>query len=167
MINLENIFVVLSEPKGPMNVGSVARAMNNMGLKDLVLVNPCEYTGDESRKMASGCNKTLLGAKVFSSTKDAVSKAGFVVGMTCRTGKYRQHINMPDELALNQHSGPLQIAGIARRIVGKEANSLIVKITNPVDFEFLVVDQWSFVADPILSTDNLEIDEFSLQVVEV
>lgn len=84
-----------------MNVGSVARAMNNMGLTELVLVNPCEYTGNESRKMASGCNKTLLGAKVFGSAKDAVAKAGFVVGMTCRTGKYRQNINMPDELASN------------------------------------------------------------------
>lgn len=98
-IKLENIFVVLSEPKGPMNVGSTARAMNNAGLKDLVLVNPCEFTGEDARKMASGCNDTLLGATVFSSTREAVADASYVVGMTCREGKYRQNIMSPDELA--------------------------------------------------------------------
>lgn len=99
-INLENLYVVLSEPKGPMNVGSVARAMNNMGLKRLALVNPCDYTSEEARKMASGCNDTLLGASVYESTRDAVAEAGFVVGMTCRTGKQRQNILSPEQLAL-------------------------------------------------------------------
>ena len=99
-INLENLYVVLSEPKGPMNVGSVARAMNNMGLTRLALVNPCDYTSEEARKMASGCNDTLLGATVYESTKDAVAEAGFVVGMTCRTGKQRQNILSPEQLAM-------------------------------------------------------------------
>lgn len=98
-VNLNNIYVVLSETKGPMNVGSVARAMNNMGLRDLVLVNPCEYTSNEARKMASGCNETLLGSRVFGSTKEAVAEAGFVVGMTCRTGKYRQNVVTAEEMA--------------------------------------------------------------------
>jgi hypothetical protein len=89
------------------------------------------------------------------------------VASAARAGKSWITLQQPVDLALNQHTLSLQIAGIARRIAGKEANSLIVKITNPVEFEFLVVDQWSFVADPILSADNLEIDEFSLQVVEV
>ena len=92
MINPDNIFVVLSEPKGPGNVGSVARAMNNMGLKELVLVKPCDYQSHEARKMASGCNETLLNAVLFESVREAVADAGFVVGMTCRTGKYRRNI---------------------------------------------------------------------------
>jgi len=98
-VNLDNIYVVLSETKGPMNVGAVARAMNNMGLRELALVNPCEYTSNEARKMASGCNDTLLGAGVFSSTKEAVASAGFVVGMTCRTGKYRKDAVTPEVMA--------------------------------------------------------------------
>ncbi len=97
-MNLDNIFVVLSEPKGPMNVGAVARAMNNSGLKELVLVNPCDYQGEEARKMASGCNDTLLGAKVFAETKEAVADAGYVVGMTCRGGKYRQNVMSVEEM---------------------------------------------------------------------
>ena len=98
-IILENIYVVLSEPKGPMNIGSVARAMNNMGLTDLALVNPCDYTSEDARKMASGCNETLLGARVFNSTEEALSEAGFVAGMTCREGKYRQNVVDPTELS--------------------------------------------------------------------
>jgi len=96
---LDNIYVVLSEPKGPLNVGSAARAMNNAGIRELALVNPCEFTGEEARKMASGCNDTLLGAKVFGSTAEAVAGAGYVVGMTCRGGKYRTNLMRPDEMA--------------------------------------------------------------------
>ena len=98
-INPENIYVVLSHPKGPINIGSTARAMNNMGIRDLVLVNPCEYQNEEARRMASGCNDTLLGARVFNSTEEAVKEAGYVVGLTCRKGEHRQNVATPAELA--------------------------------------------------------------------
>ncbi|MCC3453499.1 RNA methyltransferase [Microcoleus sp. PH2017_08_TRC_O_A] len=48
-----NIRIVLVEPAGPLNVGSVARVMKNMGLHQLILVNPqCDYLGEEARLMA-------------------------------------------------------------------------------------------------------------------
>jgi tRNA/rRNA methyltransferase len=50
---LHNIRIVLVEPAGPLNVGSVARVMKNMGLRHLVLVNPhCDPLGAEARQMA-------------------------------------------------------------------------------------------------------------------
>ncbi len=50
---LDDIRIVLVEPAGPLNVGSVARAMKNMGLRNLVLVNPhCDPLGAEARQMA-------------------------------------------------------------------------------------------------------------------
>jgi tRNA/rRNA methyltransferase len=50
---LSSLRIVLVEPAGPLNVGSVARVMKNMGLKKLVIVNPkCEIDGEEARKMA-------------------------------------------------------------------------------------------------------------------
>jgi tRNA/rRNA methyltransferase len=50
---LHNIRIVLVEPAGPLNIGSVARVMKNMGLRNLVLVNPhCDPLGDEARQMA-------------------------------------------------------------------------------------------------------------------
>lgn len=45
--------IVLMEPAGPLNVGSIARVMKNFGLSQLVLVNPqCDPLGDEARMMA-------------------------------------------------------------------------------------------------------------------
>ena len=43
--------VVLVEPQNPINVGNVIRAMKNMGLKHLALVNPAEM--DLSRTQIS------------------------------------------------------------------------------------------------------------------
>jgi tRNA/rRNA methyltransferase len=50
---LGNIRIILVEPAGALNVGSVARVMKNMGLHHLVLVNPhCDPVGAEARQMA-------------------------------------------------------------------------------------------------------------------
>ncbi|KKJ00182.1 RNA methyltransferase [Prochlorothrix hollandica] len=47
------IRIVLVEPAGPLNVGSVARVMKNFGLGQLVLVNPqCDPLGPEALQMA-------------------------------------------------------------------------------------------------------------------
>lgn len=51
--NLDHIRIIVVEPAGALNVGSIARAMKNMGLSQLVLVNPrCDYLGEEARLMA-------------------------------------------------------------------------------------------------------------------
>jgi tRNA/rRNA methyltransferase len=50
---LHHIRIVLVEPAGPLNIGSVARVMKNMGLRHLVLVNPhCDPFGTQARQMA-------------------------------------------------------------------------------------------------------------------
>ncbi len=42
----DTIRIVLVEPAGALNVGSIARVMKNMGLHHLVLVNPhCDPVG--------------------------------------------------------------------------------------------------------------------------
>ena len=48
-----SLTIVLVEPAGPLNVGSVARVMKNFGLRRLVLVNPqCDRLGREALQMA-------------------------------------------------------------------------------------------------------------------
>ena len=52
-MGLARVKIVLVEPAGALNVGSVARVMKNMGLSQLVLVNPqCDPLGGEARQMA-------------------------------------------------------------------------------------------------------------------
>ncbi len=52
-MSLANLRIVLVEPLGALNVGSVARVMKNMGLSQLVLVNPqCDPASEAARQMA-------------------------------------------------------------------------------------------------------------------
>lgn len=52
-VSLAAVRIVLVEPAGALNIGSVARVMKNMGLRHLVLVNPqCDPQGAEARQMA-------------------------------------------------------------------------------------------------------------------
>ncbi|MCC3466476.1 MAG: RNA methyltransferase [Microcoleus sp. PH2017_06_SFM_O_A] len=68
-----NIRIVLVEPAGPLNVGSVARVMKNMGLHQLILVNPqCDYLGEEARLMAVRAADILETAKVVESLPAAL-----------------------------------------------------------------------------------------------
>jgi tRNA/rRNA methyltransferase len=68
-----NIRIVLVEPAGPLNVGSVARVMKNMGLHQLVLVNPqCDYLGEEARLMAVRAADILENARVVESLPSAL-----------------------------------------------------------------------------------------------
>lgn len=68
-----NLRIVLVEPAGPLNVGSVARIMKNMGLHQLVLVNPhCDYLGEEARLMAVRAADILETAKVVESLSAAL-----------------------------------------------------------------------------------------------
>lgn len=71
--SLEQIKIVLVEPAGPLNVGSVARVMKNMGLKKLVLVNPqCDHLGKEAKLMAVRAAELLETATVVSNLPEAL-----------------------------------------------------------------------------------------------
>ncbi|MDY6807242.1 MAG: RNA methyltransferase [Cyanobacteriota bacterium] len=72
-LSQEDIKIVLVEPAGPLNVGSVARVMKNMGLKKLVLVNPkCDYLGEEAKLMAVRAREILETATVVGSLPEAL-----------------------------------------------------------------------------------------------
>ena len=84
-----HIRIVLVEPAGPLNVGSVARVMKNMGLRQLILVNPqCDYLGEEARLMAVRAADILETAKVVESLPQALvgcTRAIATTGDDCRS----------------------------------------------------------------------------------
>ncbi len=88
---LENIRIVLVRPKGSENIGSVARAMKNMGLRDLVIVGRGRTKSLGATAMAVHGKEILQEAKRFSSLRKAVADCGWVIGTTCRHGLYRSH----------------------------------------------------------------------------
>jgi tRNA/rRNA methyltransferase len=72
-MGLEQIRIVLVEPAGPLNVGSVARVMKNMGLSQLVLVNPqCDRTSPEAYQMAVHAAEILDQAQIVATLPEAV-----------------------------------------------------------------------------------------------
>jgi len=73
--------IVLVETKHPGNIGSVARAMKNMGLKELVLVKPRCFTDDpEAQALAVNAADILNDARIVSSFAEAVADCGVVFG---------------------------------------------------------------------------------------
>lgn len=95
---LANVAVVLIEPQGPLNIGSVCRVMMNFGLSDLRLVNPqTDHLGDEARRMAVRAAPLLEQAQIFSSLPDALSGCTLAIGTTRRFGKYREDFIHPDD----------------------------------------------------------------------
>lgn len=71
---LDGIRIVLVEPSGELNVGSVARILKNMGLQHLVLVHPhCDWLGAEAQKMAVHGSEVLRSAVVVSTLPEALT----------------------------------------------------------------------------------------------
>lgn len=64
----DTIRIILVEPAGALNVGSIARVMKNMDLQHLILVNPrCDHLGAEARQMAVHAPEILEAAQVVQS----------------------------------------------------------------------------------------------------
>ena len=67
-----SIRIVLVGTTHPGNIGASARAMKNMGVSDLALVNPSHFPHKEATARASGAVDVLDRAKVVESLRDAI-----------------------------------------------------------------------------------------------
>jgi tRNA/rRNA methyltransferase len=94
----QRISVVLVGTQSPGNIGMVCRAMKNMGLADLRLVNPCSVDHLDAIKFAVSARDLLEQARIFTSLEDAISDCEFSVATTRRHGKYRNEISTPDQI---------------------------------------------------------------------
>jgi len=79
-----NIRIVLVEPSHPGNIGATARAMKNMALEELVLVQPKQFPDNDATARASGADDVLARARVVDSVADAVADCGFIAATTSR-----------------------------------------------------------------------------------
>jgi len=97
---LNNIRIVLVGTLYSGNVGSVCRAMANMGIHDLMLAAPqiCD-NWEDAAKLAVHATDILEARREASSLAEAVADCAFVAGTTARGGLYRQHVKTPRELA--------------------------------------------------------------------
>ena len=83
--NFTNLKVVLIEPSGPINVGSIARLCANFEVNELRIVSPqCDIFSIESKKMALKGKKYLDNCKIFSSLEQAISDCDLVIASSGR-----------------------------------------------------------------------------------
>lgn len=94
----ENISIILVEPQSPGNVGMVCRAMKNMGLFRLKLVNPCQIDHPEALMFAVSARDLLEKAEIYADLASALADTPLSVATTRRHGKYRQEIFSPREI---------------------------------------------------------------------
>ncbi|MEM7773465.1 MAG: RNA methyltransferase [Cyanobacteria bacterium P01_A01_bin.37] len=82
---LSRLRIVLVEPAGPLNLGSVARVMKNMGLSQLILVNPhCHPHDDDARLMAVHAADVLKSARIVATLPEALVGCHRAVATTAR-----------------------------------------------------------------------------------
>jgi tRNA (cytidine32/uridine32-2'-O)-methyltransferase len=81
---LDQIRIVLVNTTNSGNIGAAARAMKNMGITQLVLVDPIAIIDGDAIVRASGASEILDSCIVVSSLDEAVAGCGLVIGTSAR-----------------------------------------------------------------------------------
>ncbi len=83
-MNLDNISIVMVGTTHPGNIGAAARAMHNMSISKLVLVNPQCPVGEIAYARASGANVVLDNRRKTESLQQAVQDCTLVIAASAR-----------------------------------------------------------------------------------
>ena len=76
---------VLVNTSHPGNIGAAARAMKNMGLRDLRLVEPQQFPSAEATSRASGADDLLAAAPCHGTLDEAIADTVMVIGASARS----------------------------------------------------------------------------------
>ena len=108
--NLDNIRVILFEPREPGNIGSAARALKGMGLSQLYLVNPIPFLeAKPTWYMAHGATDIIENCCVVETLDDALEGIQFLIGTTHR----RRDSRLPPSVSAREAAQ--EIATISQR----------------------------------------------------
>jgi tRNA/rRNA methyltransferase len=93
---LDNVSIVLMEPKYPENIGAAARCAINMGISKLIIVRREEPDREKMLKMATHKAAHLIDSlQHFQELEQALAPFSYVVGTTARQGRKRHIENSP------------------------------------------------------------------------
>ncbi len=123
--SLKEVLIVLVEPEDPLNIGSIARAMKNLGYRKLVLVNPAIGWRKKAEITARKAADILDDAVECDSLTEAVEGSTLVVGTTAKTGGPRAVVRKVVDADLFFSGFKWSPAGIAI-VFGRESIGLKV-----------------------------------------
>ncbi len=95
----QNISFILVGTTHPGNIGAAARAMKNMGIKQMSLVSPKSFPHKKAFFRAKAATDVLEKAVVYDSLSKAVSEIKLVIGTSARNRKVPWPIVSPREAA--------------------------------------------------------------------
>lgn len=105
----KNISIVLCKPKYAGNVGSVARAAKNMGIKQIVVVGTTDLDREAMQRRSTHLAADVLDAITYVDTlEEALADFTYIVGTTARLGKARGPFVSP-------RSAAKTIAGLSQK----------------------------------------------------
>ncbi|WP_339514742.1 tRNA (cytosine(32)/uridine(32)-2'-O)-methyltransferase TrmJ [Pseudomonas sp. RL_15y_Pfl2_60] len=116
---LQNIRVVLVNTSHPGNIGGAARAMKNMGLSRLVLVDPIDFPSHEADARASGASDILEAAQVVGTLEEALVGCNLVLGTSARDRRIPWPLLDPRECGVTACEQALEGADVAL-VFGRE-----------------------------------------------
>ncbi|MGF2734617.1 tRNA (cytosine(32)/uridine(32)-2'-O)-methyltransferase TrmJ [Marinobacter sp. DUT-1] len=118
----DRIRIVLVETSHSGNIGAVARAMKNMGLGNLWLVNPKSFPDEASYARAAGASDVLDRAQVVASLEEAIDDCVLVMGTSARGRKVPWPVMPPPESA--RAAAEASAGGSVALVFGRESNGL-------------------------------------------
>lgn len=99
-ICLDHITIVLQRPRFPENIGAAARAMRNMGIRRMIVVEPENYDISRVLKMATHVAADVVQEiQIARDLREALSPFHMVVGTTARLGGEREVVQSPSHIA--------------------------------------------------------------------
>ena len=98
-VDINNIRLVLVNTSHPGNIGASARAMKNMGLSKLTLVQPEQFPSGVAVGRAVSAIDILDQALVVDSLQEAVKDCGLVIGASARSRRIPWPVILPEECA--------------------------------------------------------------------
>ncbi|MFZ8976296.1 MAG: RNA methyltransferase, partial [Pseudohongiellaceae bacterium] len=122
MNTLPHIKIVLVNTSHPGNIGETARAMKNMGLSRLALVNPVEFPSGVAVGRAASALDVLEQAEVVNTLGEAIADCALVIGSSARSRSLPWPMLTPEQSAskLVKESQSAQVA----LVFGREDSGL-------------------------------------------
>lgn len=93
--SLDRVRIVMVNTSHPGNIGAAARAMKNMGLCKLVLVDPATALGDEAYRRSAGAEDVLAEAVVVKDLAAALVGCAWVAGTSARLRSVQWPVHFP------------------------------------------------------------------------